>query len=199
MLYTIAVLLVVLWLLGLLTSFTLGGLIHLLLVIAVISSPVERLIRGRRRLNSPEVTQPMNPFFIADTAKTFEQASADLEVAVAAEGFGVLAVHDLGETLRSEGIDFHESCRVFEVCNPQQAARVLMSDMTLNMALPCRISVYTEAGQTRIGMIRPEEMLQSLSSDPELMEVARQVDASATAIIRSAASLSTRSASMSVR
>lgn len=37
MLYTIAVVLVILWLLGLVTSFTLGGFIHILLVVAVIS------------------------------------------------------------------------------------------------------------------------------------------------------------------
>jgi hypothetical protein len=47
MLETIAVLLLVLWLLGLVTSFTLGGLIHLLLVIAVVVI-VLRLISGRR-------------------------------------------------------------------------------------------------------------------------------------------------------
>ena len=46
MLYTIAVLLVILWLLGLLTSYTLGGLIHLMLVIAVISVSLN-VIRGR--------------------------------------------------------------------------------------------------------------------------------------------------------
>jgi uncharacterized protein (DUF302 family) len=130
----------------------------------------------------------MNPFFLVDTAKTFEEASADLQVAVAAHGFGVLAVHDLGDSLRSKGLDFAENCRVFEVCNPQQAARVLHNDMNLTMALPCRISVYTEAGQTRIGMIRPEGMLRSLSSDSELMEVARQVEADTTAIIEAAAS-----------
>jgi uncharacterized protein (DUF302 family) len=130
----------------------------------------------------------MNPFFLVDTAKTFEEASADLQVAVAAHGFGVLAVHDLGDSLRSKGLDFAENCRVFEVCNPQQAARVLRNDMNLTMALPCRISVFTEAGQTRIGMIRPEGMLRSLSSDPELMEVARQVEADTTAIIEAAAS-----------
>jgi len=44
-----------------------------------------------------------------------------------------------GATLRSKGIDFEEECRVFEVCNPVQAAKVLASDMRLNMALPCRI------------------------------------------------------------
>ncbi len=45
MLYTIAAILIILWLLGLVTSFTLGGFIHLLLVIAIIVILV-RLIRG---------------------------------------------------------------------------------------------------------------------------------------------------------
>ena len=47
MLETIAVLFVILWLLGIVTSYTLGGLIHLLLVIAVVSI-ILRLISGRR-------------------------------------------------------------------------------------------------------------------------------------------------------
>jgi len=46
MLYTIAVILVVLWLVGMLTSVTLGGLIHILLVIAIIAV-LFRLISGR--------------------------------------------------------------------------------------------------------------------------------------------------------
>ena len=44
--YTIAVVLIILWLLGLVTSYTLGGLIHILLVLAVISVLV-RVIQGR--------------------------------------------------------------------------------------------------------------------------------------------------------
>jgi hypothetical protein len=47
MLWTIAAILVVLWLLGMLTSFTLGGFLHVLLVIAVIVIVI-RLIQGRR-------------------------------------------------------------------------------------------------------------------------------------------------------
>ncbi|MYN13375.1 lmo0937 family membrane protein [Pusillimonas sp. TS35] len=46
MLYTIAVILIVLWLLGLVTSYTIGGFIHVLLVIAIIVVLV-RLISGR--------------------------------------------------------------------------------------------------------------------------------------------------------
>ena len=129
----------------------------------------------------------MDPFFQLDTSRPFEEACAALQASVPAHGFGVLAVHDLGATLRSKGIAFPEQCRVFEVCNPQQAAQVLAANMALNMALPCRISVSTQDGTTRIGMSRPEAMLSALSSDPKLAEVARQVEASTMAIIQAAA------------
>ena len=49
MLYTLAVILIVLWLLGLVTSYTMGGFIHVLLVIAVIVI-ILRLISGRKPL-----------------------------------------------------------------------------------------------------------------------------------------------------
>ena len=47
MLWTICMVLIVLWLLGMVTSYTMGGLIHILLVIAVITFLV-RIIQGRR-------------------------------------------------------------------------------------------------------------------------------------------------------
>ncbi|HEX4328092.1 MAG TPA: lmo0937 family membrane protein [Burkholderiales bacterium] len=49
MLFTIAIVLLVLWALGLVTSFTAGGLIHILLVVALIMIVVN-LISGRRAL-----------------------------------------------------------------------------------------------------------------------------------------------------
>lgn len=47
MLYTIAVVLIILWLLGLVTSYTMGGVIHILLVIAIVMILVQ-VIQGRR-------------------------------------------------------------------------------------------------------------------------------------------------------
>lgn len=49
MLWTICVILIVLWLLGIVTSYTLGGLIHILLVVAVIVVLL-RIIQGRKVL-----------------------------------------------------------------------------------------------------------------------------------------------------
>lgn len=115
-------------------------------------------------------------YYIVETEKSFEQTIVDLETEVQNLGFGVLHVHDLGQTLRNKGESFSENCKVFEVCNPKQAAKVLGVDMRLNMALPCRISVYTEKGVTKIGLIKPAQMLSSLSDDPTLSQVAQEVE-----------------------
>jgi len=115
-------------------------------------------------------------YYIVDSEKSFDQAATDLDAAVRRHGFGVLHVHDLGTTLRSKGINFAEQCKGFEVCNPAQAAKVLTTDMRLNMALPCRISVFTEQGRTRIGLIKPAQMLASLSTDAALTKVAAEVE-----------------------
>lgn len=129
----------------------------------------------------------MGPACLVATAKPFEQACTDLKAAVASHDFGLLAIHNLAAILRSKNIAFPENCRVFEVCSPQQAARVLQVEMSLSMAVPCQITVYTEAGQTRIGMICPVEQLRDFSANPELMDVAQHIDSSMAALILEAA------------
>ncbi|TAN01366.1 MAG: DUF302 domain-containing protein [Rhodanobacteraceae bacterium] len=114
-------------------------------------------------------------YYIVDSDKPFAQAVEDLDAAVKRQRFGVLHVYDIGNTLRSKGQSFNGECKVFEVCSPAHAAAVLASDLRLNTALPCRISVYTENGATRLGMIEPEHMLKILSADPALAKVAREV------------------------
>jgi uncharacterized protein (DUF302 family) len=91
--------------------------------------------------------------------------------------FGVLHVHDLKATLNSKGVPFEPECQVLEVCNPHQAAKVLEQDIDLNMALPCRVSVYQKDGATRIAMMSPKAMLEQLSDSPALREVAEEVEA----------------------
>lgn len=126
-------------------------------------------------------------YYIVETGKSFDQASADLDAAVKQQAFGVLHVHDLGTTLRSKGIAFEEQCKVFEVCNPSQAAKVLSTDMRLNMALPCRISVFTDNGKTKIGFIKPVQMLSALSQEEALVKVSEEVEAKVIKMVDAAA------------
>jgi hypothetical protein len=44
------------------------------------------------------------------------------------------------------------------------------------VALTCRISVFTEDGSTKIGLIKPAQMLAALSENPALLEVANEVE-----------------------
>ena len=122
-------------------------------------------------------------YYLVETSKSFDKAAADLDVAVKNHKFGVLHVHDIAATLRGKGFEFAEECKVFEVCNPGQASKVLAIDLRLNMALPCRISVYTEKGKTKIGMIEPAKMLSMLSDDVTLAAIAKEVEATMVKII----------------
>lgn len=126
-------------------------------------------------------------YYIVPTTKNVDTAAHDLEAAVRKHGFGVLHVYDLKETLTKKGYPLGAQCRIFEVCNPQQATRVLQTDMRLNMALPCRISVFEDEGVTKIGTIRPTQTLRALSEDREIAAVARAVEMTITAIIDEAA------------
>lgn len=124
--------------------------------------------------------------FIVESDKSVAQAAADLELAIAERKFGVLHTHNIHATLNAKGVPFEPECLVLEVCNPLQAARVLTEDMDMNMALPCRVSVYQKNGRTVIGMLSPRAMLQSLSDSPALAQVAAEVEQVLTEAIEAA-------------
>jgi uncharacterized protein (DUF302 family) len=125
----------------------------------------------------------MNHPLIFNIAKSFEEARCDPKAALASHDFSLLAIHDLAGTLHSKQISFSENHLIFELCNPQQAASVLNVDMSLSMALPCRSCVYTDAGQTRIGMILAVDLLRSLSESSELIDVTQHSDNKMTSLI----------------
>jgi hypothetical protein len=50
------------------------------------------------------------------------------------------------------------------------------ADMRLNMVLPCHISVYTDQGKTKIGLVKPAQMLTALSDNPSLMHISEEVE-----------------------
>jgi len=128
----------------------------------------------------------MNPQYIAETTKSPAQAVIDLQASVKQHGYGVLHIYDLRETLASKGFDLPNACHILEVCNPKQAAAVLAADMGMNIALPCRISVYQDGGKTLIGMVRPTELLASLSKSEDLRAIAEQVEKDTIQIIEAA-------------
>src|SRR5450759_4023265 len=107
--------------------------------------------------------------------KPLDEIEKALHEAAARHQFGVLAVHDLRQTMEKKGIVLAMECRIYEVCNPRQAKRVLEADGAISTVLPCRISVYGSSGSYTLATIRPTEMMKGFDR-PEVESVAAEVE-----------------------
>ncbi len=121
------------------------------------------------------------------TDKTVSEAAAALHAAVQANHFGVMQVHNLKETLVKKGVEFAHECLIFEVCQPQQAKKVLDQNMSVSTALPCRISLYEEGGRTILATLKPTALL-AMFNAPQLEAVAQEVEDTIVKIMKEAAS-----------
>jgi len=120
------------------------------------------------------------------TDKTVSETAAALQVAVPANHFGVMQVHNLKETMAKKGVDFPRECLIFEVCQPQQAKKVLEQNRSVSTALPCRISLYQEGGKTVLATLKPTALL-ALFNTQQLVGVAQEVEDTIVKIMKEAA------------
>ena len=119
--------------------------------------------------------------------KTVSEVAAALQAAVQANHFGVMQVHNLKETMTKKGVEFAHECLIFEVCQPQQAKKVLDQNLSVSTALPCRISIYEEGGKTVLATLKPTTLL-SMFNTPQLKAVAQEVEETIVKIMKEAAS-----------
>ena len=120
------------------------------------------------------------------TEKTVSETAAALEAAVQANHFGVMQVHNLKETMAKKSVEFPRECLIFEVCQPQQAKKVLEQNMRVSTALPCRISIYEEGGKTILATLKPTTLL-AMFNTPQLQGVAQEVEDTIIKIMKEAA------------
>jgi uncharacterized protein (DUF302 family) len=120
------------------------------------------------------------------TDKTVSAAAAALQAAVKAHRFGIMQVHNLKESMTKKGVEFARDCLIFEVCQPQQAKKILDQNMSLSTALPCRISLYEEGGKTVLATLKPTVLL-AMFNVPLLEVVARDVENTIINIMKEAA------------
>ena len=113
--------------------------------------------------------------YTVTTSKTVRTAVEDLEANLKDIGFGVLWNFDLQSKLQEKGIDFQDQHRVLEVCNPKEAEQVLNKNKLVGNFLPCKVTVYEEAGSTYISMPRPS-VLMELAEEPELTATAEDIE-----------------------
>ena len=101
--------------------------------------------------------------YIVESDKSFYEASVDLEEVILRLGFSLLHVQDLGASPGGKEIEFDEEAKVYAIGSQRLTERLLAIDVRLSLVLPFRISVFTENGATKIGILRPLAMVGALS------------------------------------
>ena len=113
--------------------------------------------------------------YTVETSKNREEAVRVLEEKLTEEKFGVLWNFDLTAKLQEKGTDFDTPYTILEVCNPQEANRVLTEDLMVGYFLPCKIVVYEENGATKIGMPKPSALI-SMVENESIKEIALDIE-----------------------
>ena len=129
--------------------------------------------------------------YVVETSRSVNETQEAVTAVARGHAFGVLHVYDMKQTLKGKGFELEPEVRVLELCSPSHAHQVLKTQVDMNLALPCRISIWQEGGVTNIGMIRPKAMLEMLTEDAVLRVVADEVEGAMVAIIDEVSGLPT--------
>lgn len=107
------------------------------------------------------------------TEKPFEAAVEAVQARAEANGFTVLAVHDLQAIFGAKGFR-HEPVAVVEICNEPFGSYLLATDPQMSLMMPCKICVYVKGGQVHISALRLRLMGEFM---PQFAPLAEQGDA----------------------
>ncbi len=117
----------------------------------------------------------MNFDYTVVTQKPLEQAVEDVKNALKELKFGTLWELDVPAKLKEKGVKFAGEARILEVCNPHKAKEALEHNMNVIYFLPCKVVVFKDQGQTKLGMVKPTVFMEMLKSD-ELRVFAQEVE-----------------------
>lgn len=111
--------------------------------------------------------------YVEVTNKSVQEVVENLKEVCTKYKFGVQHIHNVKENLKSKGIDFKNECQIVDICNPFIAQQFLSVDMSLSIIMPCKISVYSENGQTNIAMNSLVQLVDDIN--PDMIETAQKV------------------------
>ncbi|WP_320036155.1 DUF302 domain-containing protein [Halarcobacter sp.] len=111
--------------------------------------------------------------YIEQSNKSVDEVVNAIKEKAPSYKFGVLHVHEIDNTLKSKGLEFTKECKVLDVCNPGFAKKLLDEDMSFSVILPCKIAVYSQDGDTIIGMNSIVQLIDDVN--PDMIETAQEI------------------------
>ena len=111
--------------------------------------------------------------YVEESKKSVQEVVETMQRILPNFSFGVLHVHNVKDTLSSKGVDFDDECQILDICNPKIAKEFLSCDMSLSVVMPCKITVYTEDGITKIAMNSLTQLVDDIN--PDLTQEAQKI------------------------
>ncbi len=112
--------------------------------------------------------------FAATIDAPLDEAIERTKEALKAEGFGVLTVIDVRETLKQKLDAEVEPYVILGACNPALAWKGLQAEPDLGLLLPCNVTVRQSGDESTVIAVDPEAMLRVAGERPELQAVATE-------------------------
>ena len=97
--------------------------------------------------------------------KPFEEVVDAVKKTLQELGFGTLWELDVPSKLKEKGVDFQGKARILEVCNPKRAKEALEHNMNVVYFLPCKVVVFEDQGQIKLGMVKPTAFMEMLQDE----------------------------------
>lgn len=111
--------------------------------------------------------------YIETTNKSVQEVVDTIKEIAPKHKFGVQYIHNVAEVLKSKGVELGNECQIIDICNPIIAQKFLSEDMSLSIIMPCKISVYTQDGETMIAMNSLVQLVDDIN--PDLIDFAQEV------------------------
>ncbi|MCX6161360.1 MAG: DUF302 domain-containing protein [Ignavibacteriae bacterium] len=109
--------------------------------------------------------------FTKTVALSYEEAIDKATEELKKEGFGVLTVIDVKETLKKKlNVDFDRYI-ILGACNPPFAYEALKAEESVGLLMPCNVVVHENAGSVKISFFNPS-LIAMVSDNPKLKELA---------------------------
>lgn len=107
----------------------------------------------------------------------YNEALERIVEALKKEGFGVLTMIDVKQTLKQKLDKDFRRYVILGACNPALASRALENELEIGLLLPCNVIVYeTDPGKSAVAAMAPIPALRIVGPRPELQAIASEAD-----------------------
>lgn len=106
------------------------------------------------------------------TEKSIDIILSEIQELASKSGFSILHHYDFQTILEGKGFPIERKVWVFEICRAPLASKMLTHYPLFSVMMPCRISIYEDAGKTHIATMDMLPMLESIKDKVELHQEA---------------------------